>query len=192
MGSLLVRTYLTKYKDNISGAIISGTSGQKRGLISGMMLIKLVMLFRGKRYRSKLLEYLITGSFNRKFKPNRTKSDWTTRDNNQVDIALKDPKCGHNFTASAYYDLLSGTYYLSKQKNIDKTMKVPIFMFSGDKDPVGENSKGVIRVYNMLKKAGLENVTIRLFKDGRHEMLNEINRDEVYHYILKWLKENIK
>lgn len=191
MGSLLVRTYITKYKDNISGVIISGTSGQKTGLVAGMLLTKLIMLFRGKKYKSNLLEYLVTGSFNKKFKPNRAKADWTTRDYEQVDKYAKDPKCGHNFTASAYYDLLSGAYYLSKQKNINKTLNVPILIFSGDKDPVGENSKGVIRVYNMLEKAGIDNVKIRLFKDGRHEMLNEINKDEVYYFILDWLENNI-
>lgn len=192
MGSLLVRTYVTKYKDNLSGMIISGTSGQKGGLlILGKMLTKLIMLFKGKRYKSKVLEYLVTGSFNKKFKPNRTNADWTTRDEGVVDKYQKDPKCGKNFTAIAYYDLLNGTYYLSKQKNINKTLKIPVLIFSGDKDPVGENAKGVIRVYNMLKKAGLDKVKIRLFKDGRHEMLNEINKEEVYYLILDWLKEII-
>lgn len=192
MGSLLVRTYVTKYKDNLSGMIISGTSGQKGGLlILGKMLTKLIMLFKGKRYKSKVLEYLVTGSFNKKFKPNRTNVDWTTRDEGVVDKYQKDPKCGKNFTAIAYYDLLNGTYYLSKQKNINKTLKIPVLIFSGDKDPVGENAKGVIRVYNMLKKAGLDKVKIRLFKDGRHEMLNEINKEEVYYLILDWLKEII-
>lgn len=192
MGSLLVRTYLTKYKDDINGAIISGTSGKKTGLLTGMLLTKVIMLFRGKRYKSKLLEYLVTGSFNKKFKPNTTKADWTTSDYEQVERFAKDPKCGKNFTAIAYYDLLSGTYYLSKQRNINKTLNVPILIFSGDKDPVGENSKGVIRVYNMLNKARIDNVKIRLFKDGRHEMLNEINKDEVYYFILDWLDKNIK
>ena len=139
-----------------------------------------------------MLEYLITGSFNRKFKTNRTKVDWTTRDDEIVDKYAKDDKCGRNFTAIAYYDLLKGTYYLSKQKNINKTMDIPILIFSGDKDPVGENAKGVIRVYKMIEKAGIKDVTIRLFKDGRHEMLNEINKEEVYYLILNWLKNNIK
>lgn len=192
MGSLLVRTYVTKYKDKLSGMIISGTSGQKGSLlILGKMLIKVIMLFKGKRYKSKLLEYLITGSFNKKFKPNRTNADWTTRNEEIVDKYQKDPKCGKNFTAIAYYELLKGTHYLSKQKNINKTLNIPTLIFSGDKDPVGENAKGVIRVYKMLMKAGLDKVKIRLFKDGRHEMLNEINKDDVYYLILDWLKENI-
>lgn len=86
---------------------------------------------------------------------------------------------------------LNGTYYLSKQKNINKTPNIPILIFSGDKDPVGENSKGVIRVYDMLNKVGLDDVKIRLFKDGRHEMLNEVNKDEVYYLILDWLQNKI-
>lgn len=116
MGSLLVRTYITKYKDNISGVIISGTSGQKRGLVLGMILTKIIMLFRGKRYKSKLLEYLVTGSFNKKFKPNKTKADWTTSDYEQVEKYEKDPKCGKNFTAVAYYDLLKRNILFIKTK----------------------------------------------------------------------------
>lgn len=189
MGSLVVRTYLTKYKDDLTGAILCGTSGQKSGLLVGQILTKLIMFFRGDRHRSKLLEYLITGSFNKKFKPNRTKADWTTRDKEIVDKYQKDPKCGFNFTTNGYLNLLQGSYYLSKQKNVNKTMNVPILLISGDKDPVGGMGKGVIRVANMLEKAGLDRVTIRLFKDARHELLNEINKDEVCYVILDWLNK---
>ncbi|MBO5479324.1 MAG: lysophospholipase [Clostridia bacterium] len=189
MGSLVTRTYLTKYQDKLAGVILSGTSGQKAGLLVGQVLTKLIMLFRGERYRSNLLEYLVTGSFNKKFKPNRTNADWTTRNEEEVDKYQKDPKCGINFTANGYLNLLQGTYYLSKQKNIDKTMKVPILLISGDKDPVGGMGKGVIKVTHMLEKAGLENVKIRLFKDARHELLNETNKDEVYYVIFNWLNK---
>lgn len=189
MGSLVVRTYLTKYKDNLAGVILSGTSGQKAGLLVGQILAKLMMMFRGERYRSGLLEYLVTGSFNRKFKPNRTDADWITRDEEEIDKYKGDPKCGFNFTANGYLNLLKGTYYLSKQKNINKTIDVPILLISGDKDPVGGMGKGVIRVTNMLEKAGLENVTIRLFKDARHELVKEINNNEVYYVIFNWLNK---
>lgn len=192
MGSLVVRTYLTKYNDNLKGVILSGTSGQKAGLITGQILTKFIMLVRGERYRSPLLEYLITGSFNKKFKPNRTKADWTTRDEEVVDKYQKDPLCGFNFTTNGYINLLKGSYYLSKQKNINKTAKVPILLISGDKDPVGGMGKGVIRVENMLKNAGLQDVTIRLFKDARHELTNEINKDEVYYVIFNWLNKKLE
>ena len=187
MGSLVVRTYLTEYQDKLAGVILSGTSGQKSGLLVGQILTKFIMFFRGDRYRSSLLEYLITGSFNKKFKPNRTKADWTTRDEEVVNKYQKDPKCGFNFTTNGYLNLLKGSYYLSKQKNINKTLNVPILLISGDKDPVGGMGKGVIRVMNMLEKAGLNKVTIRLFKDARHELLNETNKGEVYYVIFNWL-----
>lgn len=187
MGSLIVRTYATKYNDAISGIIISGTSGQKYGLTSGRLLIKLISAFKGKKYKSKLVEYLITGSFNKKFKPNRTTSDWICSDETEVDKFIYDEKCGKPFTLQAYYDLLSGTKYLSSQKNVNKTINVPILIFSGAKDPVGQNGKGVLRVYKMLKKDEKRNVYLRLFKNGRHEMLNEVNKLEVYNFILDWL-----
>ena len=187
MGSLVVRTYLTKYNDNLSGVILSGTSGQKSGLIIGQILTKLIMIFRGERYRSGILEYLVTGSFNRKFKPNRTDADWTTRNEEEIYKYKEDPKCGFNFTTNGYFNLLKGTYYLSKQKNINKTMDIPILLISGDKDPVGGMSKGVIRVTNMLQKAGLSDVKLRLFKDARHELVNDVNKMEVYYVIFNWL-----
>lgn len=189
MGSLVVRTYLTKYKDNLSGVILSGTSGQKAGLIVGQILTKLMIIFRGERYRSGLLEYLVTGSFNRKFKPNRTDADWTTRDEKEIDKYKEDPKCGFNFTANGYLNLLKGTYYLSKQRNINKTIDVPILLISGDKDPVGGMGKGVIRVTNMLERAGVNNVTLRLFKDARHELVNDVNKMQVYYVIFNWLNK---
>ena len=187
MGSLIVRTYITKYDDNLTGVIISGTSGQKYGLISGKLLIKIISTFKGKRYKSKLIEHLVTGSFNKKFKPNRTPSDWICSDENEVNKFIEDEKCGKMFSVQAYYDLLSGTQYLSKQKNVNKTVKVPILIFSGDEDPVGQNGKGVLRVYKMLKKDGTRNVYLRLFKNARHELLNEVNKLEVYNFILDWL-----
>lgn len=178
MGSLVVRTYLTKYKDNLKGVILSGTSGQKAGLLLGQILTKLIMVFKGEYYRSKLLEYLVTGYFNDKFNPN----------NNQEE-ENKDPKCGFNFTTNGYLNLLKGTYYLSKQKNINKTMDIPILLISGDKDPVGGMSKGVIRVTNMLEKAGLKNVTLRLFKDVGHEVVRGENKNQAYYVIFNWLNK---
>lgn len=193
MGSLLVRTYLTKYNDDIVGAIISGTSGQKRRLILGQILTKAIILLYGEKYRSRLLEYLITGSFSSKYRENgKTQNEWEDIDSNEEEEKKeKDPKCGFNFTARGYLDLLKGTYYLSKQRNIDKTKNVPIYVFSGDKDPVGGMGKGVIRAYHMLQKAGLTNLSIQLFQDVKHDWMNDIDKQKVYFYLLKWIEETI-
>lgn len=191
MGSLLTRTYVTLYQDDLNGIIITGTSGQKIGLLTGKILAKVIMIFKGKKYKSKMLAYLVTGSFNRQFKPNKTPVDWTTSDEKVIQEHINDttPRC--KFTASAYYELFKGSMYLNKKKNIKKTPNVPILIFSGDKDPVGEKGKGVKRVYKMLKKTGKEDVTLKLFPNGRHEMLNEINRQEVFNFVLNWINSKI-
>lgn len=192
MGSLLVRTYLTKYNDDIAGAIISGTSGQKKSLILGQILTKAIIFLYGEKHRSRLLEYLITGSFSNKYRENsEIQNQWEDIYNNEEVKTEKDPKCGFNFTARGYLDLLKGTYYLTKQKNINKTKNVPMYLFSGDKDPVGDMGKGVIRVHDMLQRAGLTNLSIQLFQDVKHDWMNDIDKQKVYFYLLKWIEETI-
>lgn len=188
MGSLLVRTYITKYEDLIDKVILSGTSGRKKGLISGIIFVKILKVFLGKKYKSRLVEYLVTGSFNRKFEPTRTKADWTSKDENSVNKFINDKMCLKNFTLQAYEDLLKGNVYVNKQKNINKSLKVPILIISGDMDPVGEYSKGVIRVYKKLQKTN-DKVDIRLFKDDRHEILNEVDKQYVYYVITNWIEK---
>ncbi len=191
MGSLLTRTYLTLYNDELYGAIITGTSGQKSGLLIGSILAKLIVLLKGEKYKSKLLASLVTGSFNRQFKPNKTPVDWTTSDEKIIEEHIKDTNPNCKFTASSYGELFKGSMYLNKMKNIQKTPNIPILIFSGDKDPVGENGKGVKRVYEMLKETGKDDVTLKLFPNGRHEMLNEINREEVFEFVLEWIESKI-
>lgn len=190
MGSLLVRTYATIYKDNLSGIIISGTSGKKSTMLRlGSMIAKLIEIFKGEKYKSKLIERLVTGSFNNSFKPTRTEADWTTRDEKAIDDYIKVINPNRKFTVESYLQMFKGSIYLNNINKIKQTPNIPILIFSGDKDPVGENGKGVRRVYNMLKNVGIEDIEIKLFKDGRHEMLNEINKDEVFKFILNWIEQ---
>lgn len=191
MGSLLVRTYATIYNDNLTGIILSGTSGKKSMLHLGLLLTNTIKLFKGKKYKSKLLEKLVTGSFNDQFKPVRTEADWTTRDENEIDEYMKVINPNRKFTTESYSQMFRGSIYLNDLNKIKNTPNIPILIFSGDKDPVGEMGKGVTRVYDMLKDIGIENVTLKLFKDGRHEMLKEINRQEVFEYVLKWIQSKI-
>ena len=188
MGSLLTRTYISLYNDNLTGIIITGTSGQKNGMLYlGVLLANIIKAFKGEQYKSKLLERAVTGSFNNNFKPTRTEADWTTSDKKRVDEYMNVAKPNRKFTVESYLQLFKGSIYLNDMNKIKNTPNIPILIFSGDKDPVGANGKGVKRVYNMLKEAGVENITLKLFKDGRHEMLNEVNREEVFEFVLNWL-----
>lgn len=193
MGSFLLRNYLYLFGNEINGAILSGTSGNP-GLLGviGKWVAKIEGMVRGKKNPSHLMNFLSFSSFNKQFKPNRTEFDWLSRDDSSVDQYIKDPLCGGVFSISFFNDLLQGILDINKQENIEKMPKdLPVFFFSGDNDPVGNNGKGVLEIYNTFKSSGMADVSIKLYEDARHETLNEINKDDVYADILYWLNQHI-
>ncbi len=190
MGSLVIRKFLLGSNNSLNGAILSG-SPENPGIIGnmGFLATKVLMLFNPANSPSPFMDNLSFGAFNKIFKPNRTKFDWLSRDNGQVDKYVADPYCGKVFSLGFFHELLRGINYVSKQKNIEKTpTDLPILIFSGEKDSVGNNGKSVAELMIRYKKSGLQNVTMKLYPDARHEMLNEINNKEVYQDILNWIK----
>jgi alpha-beta hydrolase superfamily lysophospholipase len=128
------------------------------------------------------------GQYNKSFHPARTPFDWLSQDNEAVDLYVNDPYCGGVFTAGFFYDLLTGIKQISNLANIKLVpSSLPIYLISGEHDPVGSYTKGVLKVYNDFKKAGLQDVSYRFFTQCRHELLNELNKDEVIEDILSWL-----
>jgi len=193
MGSFLSRHYSMHYANNLSGLILSGTGGDP-GIVGeiGLFIAKIDAKLNGKKAKSEIMNKLSFGTFNSAFRPNRTDYDWLSRDNAEVDKYIKDPWCGAVFTAGFFCDMLKGINYINKKENIEKITKtLPIYIFSGAKDPVGANTKGVVQVYNSLKKAGIADVEVKFYEDGRHEMLNEINREEVFKDVVMWLNKHI-
>lgn len=193
MGSLLSRVYVTKYGNDLDALILSGTAGFMKGLGTvGIMSANMVSAFKGRANQSKMLKSLFFGEFNKKFKPNRTKLDWISRDEKQVDLFEADPYRTEDFSLSVFLDLIKASKQLNKQVTFNATPKnLPIYIFSGDKDPVGEMGKGLKRVHKQYKKAGINDLTMRIYKGGRHEMLNETNKEEVEQDILYWLNQKI-
>jgi len=109
-----------------------------------------------------------------------------------VDKYINDPWCGAVFTAGFFCDMLGGIGYINKKENVAKIPKsLPIYIFSGAKDPVGANTKGVSQVYNALKDAGIGDLNLKFYEDGRHEMLNEINREEVFRDVIAWMNKHV-
>lgn len=193
MGSFLSRNYIFRYGNDIQGVILSGTGGDP-GLLGKIenFVAKRESKNKGKKFRSPLLKNLSFGKFNNAFKPNRTEFDWLSRDDAEVDTYVNDPYCGGDFTAGFYEDLLSGLGVVNSFKNTRKVPKnLPIYLFSGEKDPVGNNTKGVKQIFKAYQKAGIKDVTCKFYKDGRHEMLNEINREEVFSDIIIWLNDHM-
>ncbi len=193
MGSLLARTFITYYSEKIDGLMISGTAFDAGMLGSIGLLIAKIQKFFAKKKPSKLMDKLSFGSFNNKFKPNRTDFDWLSRDNNEVDKYINDKWCGQVFTSSFYVDLLKGTKYIHKKNNLDSIRKdLPIAIFSGADDPVGNFGKGIKLVEKLYKDIGIADVSCKLYEGARHEILNETNRTQVFSDMLDWLQKHSK
>lgn len=189
MGSFLTQRYICLYGSELKGAIISGSSGKQGITIDIARLIAKGEIKKiGRAGKSNKLDKLSFGSYNNSFKPNRTAFDWLSRDNEQVDKYIDDPFCGTVFTAGFFYDFLGGLKSIADNKEIKKVPKdLPIYIFSGAKDPVGKNGKGVLKLVKTYSEHGVVDLTYKLYEDGRHEMLNETNKEEVIEDVIKWL-----
>ncbi|MEN8222139.1 MAG: alpha/beta hydrolase [Acidobacteriota bacterium] len=193
MGSFLTREYISREKGGVDGAILTGTAGEpgikgSLGIIAGKLFCTLL----GKNRPDKILDKSVFGSYNRQFKPARTKFDWLSRDVDEVDKYIKDDYCGCIFSSGFFVDLFTGLKNVNKMKNIQSISKtLPLLLISGDKDPLGENVKGVMRVVKAFRKAGIKDVEYKFYKDGRHEMLNETNRKEVFKDISDWINSKL-
>jgi len=189
MGSFLSQRFIQLYGSNIDGLILSGSNGKQGPIINvGIMLAYIEMKLKGKKYRSQLLNKLTFGGYNKAFAPNRTNFDWLSRDERQVDLYIEDPYCGGIFTASFFHDFLRGLKLITKKKNLKSIPKdLPVFIFSGSMDPVGFFGKGVENLVNMYRSIGMTNIFYKIYPGGRHEMLNELNKDEVIEDIITWL-----
>lgn len=190
MGSFLARQYLCQYGTYLDGAIICGTAWHS-GLEAraGMLLCRLIARGKGWRYRSRLVNRLAIGSFNRKFHPARTPLDWLSRDEEAVDRYRSDPRTQFVFTVNAYEQMFAGLKYLSDSKNLAHMPKdLPVLFAAGEEDPVGNFGLGVKKTAVAFRAAGMKNVACRLYPNDRHEILNERNRREVYQDMLGWME----
>jgi len=193
MGSLLSRKYVIKYGNDLNALILSGTAGFMKGLGTiGLLSVNIIQVFKGRNKKNKFIKAISFSEFNRKFRPNRTELDWISTDEKQVDLFRDDPYRTVDFSLSVFIDIIKGSKEINHQKAFDATPKtLPIYIFSGDKDPVGEMGKGVKRVVKQYKKAGIKDLTFKLYKGGRHEMLNETNKTEVERDVITWLNSRI-
>lgn len=193
MGSFMTRTLLIRYPDAFNAAIISGTGNQGAALVNGGLFMgNLVTGLWGAHHYSKFLNNLAFGSYNKIYENPKTEYDWLSRDEANVQKYIDDPLCGFIPSCSLFRDMMTGVKFITNKKNLTAMNKdMPVYFMSGDMDPVGECGKGVQKAYNNFLEAGMKDVSIKLYPGGRHEMLNEINKDEVYADILAWLNSKI-
>ncbi len=193
MGSFIAQSYLSQKPKHIDGLILSGSNIQPSALLkAGRMVAKLERLRKDKMETSALLQFLSFGSFNNSFKPVRTDFDWLSRDEKHVDQYINDPLCGFDCRIQLWIDMFSGLIDLYGNKTYKDIQKnLPILLFGGDKDPVGEMGKGVPKLARAYEASGQAKVSHKLYKDGRHEMINESNREQVYQDVTTWLDKHV-
>ena len=193
MGSFLTRTYLIRWPGTVDGAVLSGTGQEPAPLVAlGKALAGGLCLLRGGDSVSPLVNAMSLGAYNKKFAPNRTGADWISRDEAVVDAYLKDPLCTFMPTVAMFRDMMGGLQYIADRNNLARMDKeTPVYFLSGDRDPVGAMGKGVEKVVRMFRKAGCRDVSVKLYPEGRHEMFNELNRDEVMADLLAWLESKL-
>lgn len=194
MGSSLLRQYIQMYGNGLSGAVLMGTVSdhRKAALVFGKRLCRVMAAFRGWHYRSRMVDKLVLGAYNKKFKPARTRADWITSDNEHLDVYVSDPLCSFVATVNAYYNLFSGLLGIQRKESVYMIPKsLPVLFVSGADDPVGDFGRGVRKVYEKYRAAGVRDTALRLYTGDRHELLSETDREQVYQDLLEWFEKHI-
>ncbi len=188
MGSFMVRRYITKWGSEANGAIIMGTGDIPLAAASfGKILSYLYTVLVGARCRSKVLEFLVLGMNQLKYRL-AGKGSWLSRSVTNSQKYENDPLCGFNFTASAYHTLFTLLCELANREDNESIPKdLSLLFVSGSDDPLGGPVKGVLNVYNSLAGLGMQDLDLKLYKDDRHEILNEDDRETVFNDILFWI-----
>lgn len=188
MGSYIAQAYLTTVGVPLRGAILSGSNYQPPGLYRAAALIAAAERLRQRpRGRSRLIEWLSFGTFNNAFKPTRTNFDWLSRDEHQVDRYIADPLCGFRCTNQLWLDLLGGLQHISQPRNLARIdADLPLLIIGGQCDPVSAG-KRLKHLADALRGSGKRNVQLNLYTAARHELFNEINRDQVIADLIAWL-----
>lgn len=192
MGSFLVRSLLSQYpRCEVTAAVLCGTGWTHRGILNtAIAAATLYGKVHGVQKPSHRLTEMLFQNFNRRVEHPRTQYDWLSRSSKSVDEYLSDPLCFHQVPASLVRDLMTGMRYNQEPENIARIhSQLPMLVLSGGDDPVGGYGDGVKKTVQAFRDAGMENVTLRIFPLCRHELLNEINRDEIYGYILEWIQK---
>lgn len=188
MGSFIAREVLARYGSTYRAAVICGTGGPDMPAGAGKLLARLIMLFKGEHYRSRMLKRIAFSGYNQKYDSPKTEVDWLTRDTETVERYLADPLCSFTFTVRAYCDLFTLVAGVSRREWASRLPKeLPVLVISGDMDPVGGWGAGVKRVADRLLAAGLD-TTLRLYPDMRHEIINELGHEQVWKETEQWMQ----
>lgn len=194
MGSTLLRQYMMQYGEGLSGIILSGSVANKplSLLKTARNLCWIMGKNKGWHYRSKFIDDLALGAYNKVYKYPETRADWVTSDYDKLIEYVNDPLCSYVFTVNAYYHMFDGMMQLqNKEKKSKVPTSLPILIASGEEDPVGNYRAGILAIEQDYKALGIEDVQVLLYPGDRHEILNERNRYTVYQDLLDWMLKRL-
>jgi alpha-beta hydrolase superfamily lysophospholipase len=173
MGSFAAQQYVIDNSALLAGLVLSGSAAVDKLAIDPSQQADLT-------------------AFNRGFEPARTPHDWLSRDNAAVDAYEADPLCGFGINQRAMETLMASAIRLIDPAELAKIRKdLPIYIFAGDKDPINHDLQWVKPLAERYRAADIANVSEKYYPQGRHEMLNETNRDEVMRDLVNWLQKAI-
>jgi len=189
MGSFLGQRYIAEQGTRLAAAVLSGTAGPPPAILGlGRRIVAFERWRLGPRGKSPLVQALLFGEQNKPFRPARTAYDWLSRDTEEVDRYVADPLCGFPLTNQLAADLTGALTDCASPELAARVPKsLPIYVFSGARDPVGAKLQGLLDVY---RAAGLD-VSAKIYPDARHETLNETNREEVTRDLIEWLNARL-
>lgn len=191
MGSFIGQRYISEFH-NVDGVIFSGSNGPNFLNIIGNGIATLASFVSPATKPNQFLNQLSFGSFNQGFKPSRTAFDWLSTDPQQVDLYVNDPLCGYVCTTGFFKEFLHGLAHLYDKSALARIRKdLPIYLYSGQKDPVSNQGKGVLALEKVYRQLGIKDLTVKLYPNGRHEMHNEVNRQDVYRDVVDWINTHV-
>ncbi|WP_194842502.1 alpha/beta hydrolase [Endozoicomonas sp. OPT23] len=192
MGSYMLQSYLIEHQPEVAAAVFSGSNFAPALLLQlGKIVASLEVLRQGITGHSPIIKQLTFTSYNRRFKPNRTEFDWLSRDEEQVDLYANNPLCGFDCTNQLWKELFTGMLSNQKSANLSKIpSNLPVLVMGGEQDSVSY-PKGQQNLTKALRNEGLSDVTMQLYPDGRHEMFNEVNAQQVVDRLIQWMNEKI-
>lgn len=194
MGSFITRAYIARYGDDLAACVLSGTGNVPAGLSKmGGTLARLIASVKGETHRSKIIDNMGAGAYGKKIPNARTNLDWLSTDDAVVDAYIADEKCGFMFTVGGYNTLLDLTAEVVTPECAEKVPKeLPVFFVAGDGDPVGDMGAGVKAAAQLLRDAGVQTVDCKLYEGMRHEIHNEVGKEQVYDDIATWIEEHVE
>ena len=192
-GSFVLQSFMIDYSDLCDGYILCGTRGPMKALVnSAYILSSILIAFGQKKKISNLLDYLAFSSYNNKIANPRTNFDWLSKDNMYVDMYLLDSWCGFKMTTEFFNSMFKLLKYVHKSSNIKKVNQdKSVLLIAGDADPVGNYGKTVEALYKIYQDNGIKDLNLTLYKDDRHELLNETDSTKVIEDVIKWLEDRI-